>query len=89
MSLLTSPGPIVRENMGSMSYVQIPLTTLTSSDTYNLGIGAPVVNIDVQGDSVTPGASNSGDATFSLSTGLATIVSATQGPITLVVFMRT
>lgn len=88
MSLLTSPGPILRESMGSLTYIQIPLTTLAASDTYNLGTNLPVVNVDVQGESVVSGQSNGADATYSSSTGLITIVGPTQGAITLVILMR-
>lgn len=89
MSLLTAGSPIIRENAGSLTYIQIPLTTLTNSDTFSIGVGAPVVNVDVQGDSISAGGSNSGDATFSSTTGLVTIVSPTQGAITLILLMRT
>jgi hypothetical protein len=88
MALLTSPGPILRENMGSLTYIQVPLTTLNNSDTYLLGTNVQVVNCDIQGDSVTPGASNGADATYSATTGLVTICGPTQGPCTLVVFIR-
>lgn len=89
MSLLTSPGPITRDSLGSLTYLQIPLTTLTTSDTYNIGIGEPVLNVDIQGESTVAGQSNGADATYSSSTGLVTIVGPTQGPITLTVLMRT
>lgn len=88
MALLTSPGPIIRESMGSLTYLQIPLTTGSSSDTYSLGTTIQVVNVDVQGDSSSAGTSNSGDATYSATTGLVTIVTANQGAITLVVLLR-
>lgn len=88
MALLTSPGPILRESMGSLTYIQIPLTTLNNSDTYSLGSNLPVVNVDIQGESVTPGASNGADATYTASTGLILIVGGTQGPVTLIVLMR-
>lgn len=90
MALLTSPGPILRESMGSLTYLQIPLTTGSTSDTYSLGANIPVVNTDVQGESTTPGQSNGGDATYVASTGIITIVtpSGSQGAITLTILMR-
>lgn len=80
---------IIRESMGSMTYVQIPLTTLSTSDTYNLGIGAPVVNAIIEGNSTSAGTSTGGDATYSASTGLVTIITANQGSIDLILYMRT
>lgn len=88
MALLTSPGPIIRESMGSLTYLQIPLTTLNNSDTYSLGTNLQVVNVDIQGESTTPGASNGADATYTASTGLVLIVGGTQGPITLTALIR-
>lgn len=88
MSLLTSPGPILRESMGSLTYIQIPLTTLSNSDTFSFGANVQVVNCDIQGDSVTGGQTNGGDATYVASTGIITICSSSQGPCTLVVFIR-
>lgn len=88
MSLLTSPGPILRESFGSVIYLQIPLTTLTNSDTYSLGTNSAIINVDVQGESTTAGQSNGADATYSATTGLVTIVGGTQGPITLTVLIR-
>lgn len=89
MATLTAGSPIVRGNMGSFTYLQIPLTTSSTSDTFSLGVGEPVINVDVQGDSTSAGTSTSGDATYSATTGLVTIVSANQGAITLVVLMST
>lgn len=85
---LAANAVVIRESMGSLTYLQIPLTTVSTSDTYAIGANLPIVNVDVQGDSVSAGTSTSGDATYSSSTGNITIVSANQGAITLVVFMR-
>lgn len=81
-------GVIIRDSIGSLTQLIIPLTTGSTSDTYNLGANLPVVNVDVQGDSVSAGTSTSGDATYSSTTGLVTIVSQNQGAITLVVWLR-
>lgn len=89
MALITSPGPIIRDSIGSLTQLLIPLTTGSTSDTYSLGAGQPIVNVDVQGDSTSAGTSTSGDATYNSTTGLVTIVSANQGAITLVVWIRT
>jgi len=88
MALLTSPGPIIRESMGSLTYIQVPLTTLNNSDTYSFGTSVQVVNVDLQGDSVTGGQSNGGDATYSATTGLVTLCSVSQGACTLVALIR-
>lgn len=80
---------IVRDSLGSLTQLLIPLTTLSTNDTYAIGTNLPIINVDVQGDSTTTGTSNSGDATYSSTTGNVTIVSANQGAITLVVLMRT
>lgn len=89
MALLTSPGPIVRDSIGSLTQLIIPLTTLNTSDTYNLGAGLPVVVVDVTGSSVTANTSNGADGTYNSTTGLITIVGTTQGPVTMIVQLRT
>ena len=79
----------VRDSLGSLTQIIFPLTTGSTSDTFSIGTNLPVVNVDVQGDSTSAGTSTSGDATYVASTGLVTIVSANQGNITLVVWLRT
>lgn len=79
----------IRDSLGSLTQIIFPLTTVSTSDTFNIGANLPVINVDVQGDSTIAGSSNSGDATYVASTGLVTIVSANQGNITLVVWLRT
>ena len=88
MSLLTTSLPIVRENLGSLTYIQIGVNTVSNNDTYSLGVSLPVVNVDVTGNSTTSGVSNAGDATYNSSTGLITIVSPNQGSIDLIIYMR-
>lgn len=88
MSALTAGTPIIRESMGSLTYLQIPLTTLSTSDTYAIGTNLPIINVDIQGESTTAGQSNGADATYSSTTGNVTIVGGTQGPITLIVLLR-
>ena len=85
---LAPASAIVRDNVGSFTQILISVVTISTSDTYNLGVNLPVFNVDVQGDSVIAGSSNSGDATYSSTTGLITIVSQNQGPITLVIWLR-
>ena len=79
----------VRDSIGSLTQIIFPITTVSTSDTFNIGTNLPVINVDVQGDSTSACSSNSGDATYVASTGLVTIVSANQGAIALVVWLRT
>jgi hypothetical protein len=89
MALITSPGPIIRDSIGSLTQLLIPLTTGSTSDTFNLGTNLPVVSVEMNGGSTSAGTSNVGDATYVASTGLVTLVSANQGAVTLVVQLRT
>lgn len=89
MAALTAGTPIIRENIGSLTLLIIPLTTSSTSDTYLIGTGLPIVALDVWGNSSSAGTSFEGDATYSSTTGNVTIVSANQGSINLVVLMRT
>jgi hypothetical protein len=91
MALLTvAAGSYVQvESLGSLKLMIIPLTTGSTSDTFSIGVGAPFVNAWVTGNSTSAGTSNGGDATYSNTTGLITIVSANQGSIDLMVLMRT
>lgn len=92
MALLTQTAAqaaaTVRESMGSMTYIQIPLTTGSTSDTYNVGTNLQVVNAVVEGNSTSAGTSYGGDATYSATTGLVTIISANQGSVDLILYVR-
>ncbi len=79
----------VRDSIGSLTQILFPLTTGSNSDTFSIGTNLPVVSTEVIGSSTTAGTSNNGDATYSSTTGLVTIVSANQGNIVLSVCLRT
>ena len=88
MSLLTSPGPIVRDSLGSVTQLVIPVTTLTNIDTYNVGTSLQFVSADFEGTSTTGGSPNSGDVSYSVTTGLLTIVTTNQGTGNIVLQIR-
>jgi hypothetical protein len=91
MALLTQTATQIAQNvvisMGSVKVLRLPLTTTSTSDTFNIGTGAPVIWADVEGESTAAGTSYAGDATYSSTTGLITMCSASQGSVTLVIGM--
>ena len=74
----------VRLSMGSVTVLRMPLTTVSTSDTFSIGTNAQVVWADIEGESTSAGNSYAGDATYSSTTGLVTLITANQGSITLV-----
>lgn len=79
----------VRDSLGSLTQILFPLTTGSTSDTFSIGTNLPVVSTEVIGSSTSAGVSNGGDATYVASTGIVTIVSASQGSVILSVCLRT
>jgi hypothetical protein len=75
------------ESLGSLKLMIIPLTTLTSSDTYTIEAGSPVVDYWTAGHVGTAGYAP--DVTYTNSTGVFLLTSAQQGLITLFILMRT
>jgi hypothetical protein len=93
MALLTQTATqqtqTLRESVGSLIQVILPLTTGSTSDTFQLGTGLPVVYAELIGNSIVAGQSYAGDAVYSSTTGLVTLTSAYYGSVYVILWMRT